>query len=214
MVKPVKLKKGQLEDELTLQGTIAAGVDEVGRGCIAGPVVAACVILNYDELKKLSRTARSLIRDSKTLTSKQRADQVSLIQSISIDYAVCHASVQEIEGVGILNATFLAMNRAIAQMKCSIGMVLVDGHLPIRNQTLPQTPLIKGDSLCYAIAAASILAKEDRDQYMRDQSDVYPGYGFASHVGYGTSEHLNALKSIGVCPMHRRNFAPIKDMIV
>lgn len=212
---PVKsiLSKGQLEDELTLKGIIAAGVDEVGRGCLAGPVVAACVVLNYNELAKLSKKIKANIRDSKTLSAKQRGEQITLIQSISIDHSVGYAAVHEIEDVGILNATFLAMNRAVAQIRCSIGMLLVDGHMPIRNQSLPQKPIIKGDSLCYTIAAASILAKEHRDQYMREQSEIYPEYGFASHVGYGTAAHLAAIKTAGICPMHRRTFAPVREML-
>ena len=207
-----RIVKGQLEEELTLRGILAAGVDEVGRGCLAGPVVAACVVLDYKALVKLDRKTRDKIRDSKTLSPKQRAEQIQFIHAVAIDHAIGEAAVSEIEEFGILNATFMAMNRAITKMKCSIGMLLVDGHIPIRNQTLPQKTIIKGDSLCYAIAAASILAKEYRDQHMREQSKIYPAYGFANHVGYGTAAHLDALKTVGICPLHRRNFSPIREM--
>lgn len=210
----IKILKGQFEEELTGRGIMPAGVDEVGRGCLAGPVVAACVAIDYAGLARLNTKARDKIRDSKTLSSKQRQETILLIEAISIESTIGEATVREIEEIGILNATFLAMNRAIASMRCSIGMLLVDGHLPIRNQKLPQKPVIKGDSLCYAIAAASIIAKEHRDRYMREQSDIYPEYGFANHVGYGTAAHLEAIKSAGICPMHRRNFAPIRDMII
>lgn len=213
MPSKIRIVKGQLEEELTLRGILAAGVDEVGRGCLAGPVVAACVVLNYQALVKLNKKTREKIRDSKTLSPKQRSEQIQCIQAIAVDHAIGDASVSEIEEFGIVNATFMAMNRAITKMKCSIGMLLVDGHLPIRNQSLPQKAIIKGDSLCYAIAAASILAKEYRDQHMREQSELYPAYGFAHHVGYGTAAHLDALKTAGICPLHRRNFSPIREMV-
>ncbi len=209
----IKLLKGRFEEELTSRGILPAGVDEVGRGCLAGPVVAACVAIDYGGLARLDKKARAKIRDSKTLSAKQRREQLVLIESISLETAIGEATVKEIEEVGILNATFLAMNRAIASMRCSIGILLEDFHFPIINKTIQQKPIIKGDSLCYAIAAASIIAKEHRDSYMREQSDIYPGYGFEKHVGYGTAAHLEAIKSTGICPMHRRNFAPIRDMI-
>ena len=208
-----KVEKGQIESALRKSGLSIAGVDEVGRGCLAGPVVAACVALDYNALDQLDAKSKAMIRDSKTLSSTQRQAQIDLIQSLAFEYAIGEASAREIEDINILNATFLAMNRAVAKLKAQIDLLLVDGHLPIRNQSLPQKTVIKGDSLCYAIAAASILAKEYRDSFMRDQADTYPLYGFDQHVGYGTAKHLAAIKSSGICPLHRRNFAPIRDMI-
>lgn len=207
-------QKGEIERHWLQQGKYPAGVDEVGRGCLAGPVVAACVILDYDRLSSLDNPSRNKIRDSKTLSSKQRQDLLALIGELSIDQAIGIGSEREIETVGILNATFLAMNRAIASLKKrKPDILLVDGNQTIRNQQLLQQTIVKGDSLCYAIAAASIVAKEFRDELMQKQSTSHPHWGFDRHVGYGTAEHLSAIRVHGICELHRRNFAPIRDMI-
>jgi ribonuclease HII len=205
--------KGAIEKHWLDQGFIPVGVDEVGRGCIAGPVVAAAVALDYVALAAQSPKHLAKIRDSKTLSAKQREEVISLIHDISLDHAVGVASEREIESVGILNATFLAMNRALAQIvKVSPGIVLVDGNQKIKGLDMRQQTVVKGDSLCWSIAAASIVAKEFRDQHMRHAATGYPHWGFDRHVGYGTSDHIAAIHLHGVTPLHRRNFAPVKDI--
>lgn len=207
-------EKGAIERFWLDQGLDPAGVDEVGRGCIAGPVVAACVMLDYTRLDSLDTKTKARIRDSKTLSAKQRAELIQLIDEISIGKAIGLASEREIEGHGILPATFLAMNRAIDSLKSEKpGVLLVDGNQKIANQTLRQVTVVKGDSLCYSIAAASIVAKEFRDQLMQTQAALHPQWGFDRHVGYGTADHIAAIHSHGICDLHRRNFAPIRDIV-
>jgi len=188
------------------------GVDEVGRGCIAGPVYAACVALDYDKLWRLKRDERKIIRDSKLLSDDQRRAAVPLIRSIAIEAYVGIADTSEVESIGILQACFLAMARAIAECKHTYRMLLMDGKLKHPDYEGEQRAIVSGDNLCFSIAAASILAKVERDTYMREQSKLYPGYGFESHVGYGTKFHLESLKTLGVCDLHRKNFAPIRHM--
>lgn len=213
MAKPSQ--KGAIERSWLGQGLHPAGVDEVGRGCIAGPVVAACVMLDYTRLDQLEDKTRSKIRDSKTLSAKQRAELVQIIELISIGKAIGVASEREIERHGILYATFLAMNRAIAALApTQPDILLVDGNQKIANQACRQVAIIKGDSLCYSIAAASILAKEFRDQFMQSQIGTHPHWGFERHVGYGTADHIAAIHQHGICDLHRKNFAPIRDLIV
>ncbi len=210
----VPKEKGAIERFWLDQGLDPAGVDEVGRGCIAGPVVAACVMLDYTRLDSLDTKTKARIRDSKTLSAKQRAELIQLIDEISIGKAIGLASEREIEGHGILPATFLAMNRAIDSLKSEKpGVLLVDGNQKIANQTLRQVTVVKGDSLCYSIAAASIVAKEFRDQLMQTQAALHPQWGFDRHVGYGTADHIAAIHSHGICDLHRRNFAPIRDIV-
>jgi ribonuclease HII len=210
----VPKEKGAIERFWLDQGLIPAGVDEVGRGCIAGPVVAACVMLDYTRLDSLDTKTKSRVRDSKTLSAKQRAELIQLIDEISIGKAIGLASEREIEQHGILPATFLAMNRAIDSLKSEKpGVLLVDGNQKIENQPLRQVTVVKGDSLCYSIAAASIVAKEFRDQLMQTQAALHPHWGFDRHVGYGTADHIAAIHSHGICDLHRRNFAPIRDIV-
>lgn len=208
------LIKGDIERSLLADGILPAGVDEVGRGCLAGPVVAACVALDYEKLFSLDETVLSKIRDSKTLTGKQRSELIRLIEELSLGMGLGVASPREIESSGILGATFMAMNRAIASIKTiKIDMLLVDGNQRIKNQTIAQQTVVRGDSLCFAIAAASIYAKEFRDSYMRDRAAELPHWGFEKHVGYGTAEHLSAINTHGICDLHRKNFAPIRDRL-
>jgi len=206
-------QKGEIERLILSDNLLPAGVDEVGRGCIAGPVNTACVVLDYDKLFSLDIKTLGKIRDSKTLSSKQRGELVQLILSLCLDSGFGQASQREIEAVGILNATFLAMNRAVSSLKkIKPDILLVDGNQKIRDQSLPQKTVVKGDSLCFTIAAASILAKEQRDSYMRQKATELPHWGFERHVGYGTADHLSAIKTHGICDLHRRNFAPIRDL--
>ncbi|MDE3269252.1 MAG: ribonuclease HII [Pseudomonadota bacterium] len=200
-----------IERELVSASQSVAGVDEVGRGCLAGSVFAAYAVLDYEKLADHSQ--RHLVRDSKTLSAKQRGQAVEVIDSVAKHYAVGIADVREIESKGIVAAVFLAMHRALSLAPVTINMVLVDGRMKIPTlQTIPQRALVGGDKDCLAIAAASVLAKVARDNYMRAQGVRYPGFGFEKHVGYGTAEHLRNLRTLGVCDLHRRNFAPIKTM--
>jgi len=204
---------GRLEREFEKGDIQVAGVDEVGRGCLAGPVYAACVALDFVRLRQLDENTRSLVRDSKQLTAARRRHMVPIIEGICRDWKIGIATVAEIEQLGILQATFLAMRRALAECQATFDLLLVDGHLEISGYDAPQLPIIKGDSLCFSIAAASILAKEARDSYMHEQARHYPAYGFDAHVGYGTKQHLAMIGEHGICPLHRRNFAPIRSAL-
>lgn len=191
------------------------GVDEVGRGCLAGPVVAACVSLDRTALTQLAPKQKILIRDSKTLSAKQREEALEIVTSISFESSVGLSSVAEIEEFGIVGANFLAMKRALSLCKDTYDSLLVDGRDLIPNLVTPknQIAIVKGDSLCFSIAAASILAKVTRDAYMDKLDSRFPGYDFSQNVGYGTKSHLSAINELGPCPAHRRNFQPIAGIV-
>lgn len=206
-------ERGSLETKLWKQGETILGVDEVGRGCLAGPVFAAAAALDPEKLNALDADELKLIRDSKTLSANQRQKIQPLIIHLAYAATIGVASVKEIETIGILKATFLAMTRAIEEVKdYQASIVLVDGHLDIPKLRRKQMAIIDGDFFCYSIAAASILAKEARDTYMAEQGLKYPEYGFERHVGYGTKLHCDMLEQHGICPLHRRNFAPVKKI--
>jgi ribonuclease HII len=205
--------KGAIERRVLRKDRRPIGVDEVGRGCLAGPVYAAIVALDYHAIDDLDEQTRNLIRDSKLLSSKQRERIVPVIHEVSIEWGVGSASVQEIESLGIVKATFLAMSRAYDQLETPWDLLLIDGNQHHPSIPLEQMAIIGGDALCYAIAAASILAKEARDSVMRDAHKTYPHYGFADHVGYSTKKHLQALHTHGVTPIHRRNYAPVRNLL-
>ena len=182
-----------------------SGIDEAGRGPWAGPVVAAAVVL-----PPTSAIAGRLagVRDSKQLTPRQRERLYPLIQEAAAAWGVGVASAEEIDGLGILPATRLAMERAVMALALPPQALLIDAvRLPALS--LPQHSLFHGDALCLSIAAASIIAKVTRDRLMVEMDALYPGYGFARHKGYGTRAHAQALESLGVCDTHRRSFAPI-----
>ena len=180
---------------------LVAGVDEAGRGPLAGPVVAAAVIL--DELQPIDGLA-----DSKTLTAARREALFDEIRAKALCCSVAEATVEEIDTLNILQATMLAMRRAVAGLRLKPVRVLVDGNrLPPLD--VPAEAIVKGDALVQAISAASILAKVTRDRWCAQLHQVYPHYGFASHKGYGTAEHMAALQAHGACPEHRRSFAPV-----
>jgi len=206
------LRKGSIESDLTKLEKVYAGVDEVGRGCLAGPVYAAIVVMPYAKVRRLRSDKKCLIRDSKTLSSAQRAKIVPVIQDLADEWHIASASVAEIERLGIMKANFLAMRRAINRCDTLIDTLLVDGKLAVPAYNGHQMTVVKGDALCFSIAAASILAKEARDQYMTNQASRFPRYGFEHHVGYGTRRHLDMIEKHGICELHRRNFAPIKDI--
>jgi ribonuclease HII len=216
MASPLRVgsrKRGRLERQLLAGGTRVAGVDEVGRGCLAGPIYAACAVVDFAQLRKLKSTERQLIRDSKQLSHQQRAAIVPVLQTICPVWEIASASVEEIERLGIAPANFLAMRRALTVCREAFDLLLVDGKWKIPGWDGDQQTVIKGDSLCYSIAAASILAKEARDAYMREQAQLYPQYGFEAHVGYGTRQHLAMIEQHGICPLHRKTFEPIRAYI-
>ena len=174
------------------------GVDEAGRGPLAGPVYAAAVIL-----------PRGLIieglNDSKKLTEKKRAELYDVITAQALAYGIGSADEKEIDEINILQATFLAMRGAVEQLTLRPSICLVDGNRDPQLE-LPTRTIVKGDGSCACIAAASILAKVTRDRLMREMDARYPGYGFAVHKGYGTKAHYAAIDTLGLCPIHRRTF--------
>jgi ribonuclease HII len=201
------------ERELWQQGlSCVAGVDEAGRGPLAGPVVAAAVVLPPRWLAAgLDERLRDL-NDSKQLTERQREDYFALLTShAEIRFAIARVEPDWIDRINILQATHRAMNQALAQLSPPPEHVLVDGR-PVRTMRFPQTALVKGDARSYSIAAASVLAKVTRDRIMVELDRQWPGYGFAAHKGYGTPAHLAALAEQGPCPVHRRSFAPVRTM--
>ncbi len=186
-------------------GDQVAGVDEVGRGPLAGPVVAAAVIL--DPSKPIEGLA-----DSKKLSAAKREALARTIRQRALAYAIADAQVAEIDEINILHATMLAMARSVDQLGVVPSVALIDGNrLP--KLTLPALAVVRGDARVAAISAASILAKVTRDRLMCKLSLRYPGYGFERHAGYGTKAHLQALAALGPCAIHRRSFAPVRDLL-
>jgi ribonuclease HII len=199
------------ERELWRKGaTIVAGVDEAGCGPLAGPVVAAAVVFPHAWLEAgLDRKLRGL-NDSKQLTEEQREKFFSILTAHpDIGFAIASVDAETIDRINILEAAHRAMNLALDQLQPPPQHVLVDGR-PVKSMPFPNTALVKGDARSYSIAAASVLAKVTRDRMMREFDQLYPGYGFAEHKGYGTRQHLDALQRLGACPIHRRSFAPLK----
>jgi ribonuclease HII len=195
------------EDQALKRGfSIIAGVDEAGRGCLAGPVVAGAVIF-------LDRSiCPEGLNDSKQLTRPKRHKiYESLICHENILWAAGQASVEEIDCINILNASHLAMKRAVDSLLKSPDHLLIDG-LKVKIFGSNQTPIVKGDALSYSIAAASIIAKETRDRLMETLDTEQPMYGFARHKGYGTEIHLKALKAHGSSPHHRHSFKPVHQL--
>ncbi len=190
-----------------------AGLDEVGRGCWAGPVYAAGVVLDRRRLARLPAAGRALIRDSKQLTARQRRQVLPIIVRVARSYAYAAAWVVEIERQGIQAATFLAMRRALCLLSPVPELVRVDGRFVVPGVGCAQQAVVGGDRLHAEIAAASIVAKVVRDGWMTAQARRYPQYCFERHVGYGTRLHLQKIRAHGICPLHRRNFAPIKDFL-
>ena len=180
---------------------LVAGVDEAGRGPLAGPVVAAAVIL--DDLNPIDG-----LNDSKKLTERRREQLFLEIKAKALCFSIAQASVQEIDEINILQATMLAMQRAVAGLRLKPVKALVDGNkIPMLD--VMAEAIVQGDARVNCIAAASILAKVTRDHYMCDLHEQLPQYGFASHKGYGTKAHLDALRMVGACEHHRRSFSPV-----
>jgi len=184
---------------------LVAGVDEVGRGPLAGPVVAAAVIL--DPQKPISGLA-----DSKALSEKARVELDEQIRELALCWAIGRAEVEEIDQINILQASLLAMRRAVLALRPQPEHALIDGN---RCPDLPCSAeaIIKGDQTVEVISAASIIAKVNRDQELIEMDEQYPGYGFARHKGYPTKVHMAALKELGITPIHRRSFGPVKKIL-
>ncbi len=189
----------EIEDTLTEKGVgVICGVDEAGRGPLAGPVYAAAVILPpHLEIPGLD--------DSKKLTDKRRRELMPIIQEQAIAYGIGYATEKEIDEINILQATFLAMERALAQLKIQPELALIDGNRQ-KDFGIKVETVVKGDSRSANIAAASVLAKVTRDDYMEAMALEYPGYGFEVHKGYGTKAHYDALRELGPSPIHRMTF--------
>ena len=189
----------ELENEIYAEGfSLICGVDEAGRGPLAGPGYAAAVILPRDAVI-------DGLNDSKKLTEKKRDALFDVITERALTYGIASASVEEIEEFNILNATFLAMNRAVAKLDPAPELALIDGN---RNTgiAVQSRCIVGGDGKCADIAAASVLAKVTRDRYMRRMAETYPQYGFEKHKGYGTAAHYAAIRAHGPCPIHRPSF--------
>ena len=188
-----------LDYENKYKGKLIAGIDEAGRGPLAGPVVCACVIMPLDEDKLIDG-----INDSKKLTEKKREELYDKIKERAIAYSIVEVDERTIDRINILNATKLGMKRALDGLKVKPDIVLIDA---VKLDTdLLQDNIIKGDAKSYNIASASILAKVYRDRLMKELSEKYPQYNFAKHKGYGTKEHIENLKKYGKCELHRETF--------
>ena len=188
----------EYEKELAAGAWPVCGVDEAGRGPLAGPVCAAAVILPEG-------TVIEGLNDSKKLSEKRRELLFDEICEKTLTFGVAFATVEEIESLNILEAAFLAMNRAIAELDPQPALALIDGNRT-RGITVPALAVVKGDAKCGSIAAASVLAKVTRDRYMREMAEAYPQYGFEKHKGYGTKAHYAALREFGPCELHRPSF--------
>jgi len=194
------------EERLAEQGyRFIAGIDEVGRGPLAGPVVAAAVILPLDMVAPWL----PLVRDSKELTPKRRASLFPLIEAAAVAIGVGFTGPEVIDNQGIVRATKIAMRSAVEQLAQAPDFLLID-YVTLPEITLSQRSITKGDSHCLSIACASIIAKVTRDSSMVELDEAYPGYGFARNKGYATREHLLSLRQLGACPIHRKCFAPVR----
>lgn len=184
---------------------LIAGLDEAGRGPLAGPVVAGVVILPP---RPKGRWVR-LVRDSKQMSPAQRERALTYIQEHALSIETGASSAEEIDDLGIVRATNLAMRRALFRLAILPQFMLLDAF-PLPGVDIPQNPIIHGDALCLSIAAASVAAKVTRDRMMEEHDAAYPGYGFAKHKGYCTDEHRRNLERLGPCPIHRYSFAPLR----
>lgn len=187
---------------------IVGGIDEVGRGPLAGPVVAACVVVGKDSV--FDKKKFSLIRDSKKIIEKRRKE-LSIIIKEEFIFGIGVVDSSMIDSINILQASFLAMKKAVTDLRVKPDFVFVDGKLLIPNFPVIQKSIIQGDDLVFSVAAASILAKVTRDEIMYKMDKEYPLYGFLRNKGYGTKEHLKAINKYGPCAIHRKSFAPMKN---
>ena len=205
----------EFEQPLWLAGiTRVAGVDEAGRGPLAGPVVAAAAILPPRWLETGLPTELAGLNDSKQLTETQREKFFQFITTGGeIEFGIAEISAAVIDEINILQATHRAMNDALAKLNPLPPHALVDGR-PVKTLRVPQTAIVQGDAKSFSIAAASVLAKVTRDRRMLAYDEKFPEYGFAQHKGYGTAKHLAAIAKHGACPIHRLTFAPLKPKLI
>lgn len=205
------------EQKLWKQGIkYIAGIDEVGRGPLAGPVVAAAVVVKNtprDNLSFLQADGKELvIKDSKKLSAKQREKIFRMLsKSPSVDYGIGIVSEKIIDQINILRASWLAMKKAVEYLKTPPEFILIDGQYTLEDLLINQKAIINGDTKVFSIAAASIIAKVTRDRLMIKYHECYPNYGFDAHKGYGTKLHTDALKKYGPCEIHRKSFRPVKN---
>ena len=206
-------RRFRYELELLQRGvTRIAGVDEAGRGPLAGPVFAAAVIFPVEWILGAFPKPLRAVNDSKQLPPEIRERLFAeLVSRPEVCYAITQVDGQMIDQINILRATHRAMNMALAQLRPAPQHVLVDG-LPVNSMSFPQTALVSGDALSFSIGAASILAKVSRDRLMVQLDQAFPGYGFAQHKGYATPEHFAAIKALGACPIHRQSFSPFRPI--
>jgi ribonuclease HII len=197
------------ENELESQGyELIAGIDEVGRGALAGPVVAGAVILPHPA----NLPWLELVRDSKELDARKRESLFDIISKEAVAVGTGIVPSQVIDSVNILQATKLAMMQAVEKLPRQPGFLLID-RVSLSQCPIPQRGITRGDKSCLSIACASIVAKVTRDRMMEELDALYPGYGFARHKGYGTREHISCLQKLGPSPVHRLYFAPVRDVI-
>lgn len=198
------------ENELSKSWRVSfiAGIDEAGRGALAGPVVAAAVILPLNDFHLFDDLQG--VTDSKLLTASARERHFPRICQRAITYGIGFVSAAVIDSIGILPATRQAMAIAIHQLSPKAQALLIDGRIRLAQVNLPQQDIVRGDQRSLSVAAASILAKVSRDQYMIELDECFPDYGFSAHKGYGTVEHRQVLNRLGPCPEHRRSFAPLR----
>ena len=200
-------------EEAKYQGLIA-GIDEAGRGPWVGPVVAAAVTFHTHNINPILLNA---LNDSKKLSAKKREELYELLkqeaQNGKLNYGIGEASAQEIDDMNILQATFLAMQRAVEELPQIPDMAIIDGNRQPKEFPCPSVTLIKGDATSYSVAAASIIAKVYRDRLMTELARQYPGYGFEKKAGYGTKSHIEGLQKFGITPEHRKSYRPIAEML-
>lgn len=207
----MKLKSISYEREMCGLGgdySYFIGVDEVGRGCLAGPVVAGAVLFDWTDSRPILELAQEFpIRDSKTLSRKQRQETSKAIRSVALVIGIAEIDAAVIDEINILQATLRAMKNAVDRVpRDGNGLVLVDGNQRIPNLSRPQETVIDGDAKIFSIAAASIVAKEYRDSLMEAFDQTIPGYSFSAHKGYGTKVHVDAIRRLGLSSIHRRSF--------
>jgi len=191
---------------------LIAGLDEAGRGSLAGPVTAAAVILPLDSVDRINDLAK--VNDSKQLSAKSRLEQFELITANALTYGIGFCTAETIDEFGIISATKMAMKKALDQLNPAAFFLLIDGRIRLKSPALPQESIIRGDSKCLSIAAASILAKVSRDRYMITLDKQLSGYGLAQNKGYGTAYHLEAIKRLGPSAEHRLSFSPMRKPLI
>ena len=194
-----KMSLIEFDKEVKKEGySVIAGVDEAGRGPLAGPVYACAIIMKEDNII-------AEVNDSKKLSEKKREELYDIILENAVCYSVASVDEKTIDEINILNATMLAMEKAIEGLSVKPDLVLIDGNQN-KNISANNRTVIKGDALSYNIAAASVIAKVSRDRYIREMAEKYPEYGFEKHKGYGTKDHMAILREIGPCEIHRKTF--------